>query len=521
LAQEYLVKHTTTQAKAHEDLQARIKELEESSAKQLVEKAEAEKVRLEGDMAQKLQSEGARLVAEYEQQLAATQAKLAEEVRNQVKELDAMSWKEISEKVGAEKARLGTESTQKVHAEVTRLGQEHLQKQMALSAKFDEDLRNRAAELEAASEKVVSQRIETEKSRLLGEWTQRVQAEELRLAKEHDRKLRDAEEALKAKTAHTLEIEKKNIEETVRKGLLSRGRYSHLTKVLQKPLYPFAAMIGMEKAKRALILNAINPSVGGVVLWGHEGCGKTSLLLSFAEMVAPITENIADSATEHRDWNDEARYVTGQIHFEKEKAVYLIDTVLHGATLSLSHPQKHAEAGASELPSLLLNSLREEDDHAYHLLSGYTLRVEVASSHTVEARVDVMNRNAEYRRDPRAFREKHRMGGEEVLGRIRSARERFPTVNIPPKMRGMVAQMTTLDKLSSRLDIHIEQLARANAAYEGRAEVALSDVIEAAELVLINKFTPHKVAEAEKQGLPHEIPPARPKGPGPSPPGGS
>jgi hypothetical protein len=397
-------------------------------------------------------------------------------------------------------------------AELRRtLDLEYRQKLTEAQAKLEEDLRNRSKDLATASEQAALHKIEMEKARLESEMTHKLDTEVSRVELEHRQKLATAEMDLKEKTAAVIETQKHKIEDDFRVRLLKRGRYSRLSRMLKTPLFPFPAFVGLEKSKRALLLNAINPNVNGVVLWGREGNGKFSLLLSFAEMLAPLEKDLVGKDDEFKPWNDEERYLTGRIHYGKEMAVYLIDTYLQCAALSLPSSHKRIEGqGSTEMPQLLLSTLKDEDEHAYHLISGYTLHVEVASPNTVEERLEIMHRNSDFRKDPSGFREKYRSSIEETLANVGAAREKVGSVAISTKILALVARMTILDKQSARLDVLMEQLARTNSAFEGRSEVDPTDVMEAADLALMHRLTPRELADLERS-IPHEGANPRPK----------
>ena len=56
----------------------------------------------------------------------------------------------------------------------------------------------------------------------------------------------------------------------------------------KRPVYPFAALVGQERLKLALVLNAINPLVGGVLIRGEKGTAKSTAARGLAELLPPI-----------------------------------------------------------------------------------------------------------------------------------------------------------------------------------------------------------------------------------------
>ena len=57
----------------------------------------------------------------------------------------------------------------------------------------------------------------------------------------------------------------------------------------ERPVYPFPAIVNQKKAKLALILNAIDPTIGGVLLTGVKGSGKSLLVRAFADILPEVT----------------------------------------------------------------------------------------------------------------------------------------------------------------------------------------------------------------------------------------
>lgn len=467
-------------------------------------------------MSEKLSSEFAEEFAEQEQKLKAqlTEEKrgIEEDLRRRADSDLARDKRDLEETFQAKirkreeelKDRLDNDMRSR-EAEMRRsLDIEYKQRLSEAQSKLDEQLRASMKDLAAAADVEAQKKLESDRARLESEMARKLDAEISRVNVEQRYKLTESETALKERMTQTLDSEKRKIEEDWRVRLLRRGRYSRLSRAIKKPLYPFPAIVGLEKAKRAVILNAINPNVGGVVLWGREGNGKFTLLLSFAEMLSSIEKELVGREEEHKVWNDEERYLTGRIHYGHEMAVYNIDTYLQCAALSLPTPHHRTDqTGQMDLPPLLLSTLKEEDEHAYHLMSGYTLHVEVTSPNSVEERLEIMHRNADFRKDPAEFIHHYSQGVQETVGNIRSAKDRLPQVSISTKILALVARMTILDKQSARLDVLMEQLARTNAAFEGRTDVDSTDVMEAADLALMHKLTPREMSDVER-AVPHE-----------------
>lgn len=381
------------------------------------------------------------------------------------------------------------------------------QERMALRSQVDEGLRTRMQELDAQVEKKVAQATSTEKAALLAEYTRKGEALEAKMQSELRQKIDAEKDRLAKEREGQLAAERTQLEQSVRAKLLHQGRFNKLSRSLHEPLFPFTAVVGQDKAKRALLLNAINPSVGGVVLWGPEGNAKFSMVLGFAELTAPIAEKLSRPGEKPRPWNNEERYLVGRLHYGKDTGSYLIDTQLDAGVLSLPGPSRSVASGPAgggenashRIPSLV-GSLATEDEEAYHLITGLTLHVEIESPSSVEERLEIIRRNAEFRKGAESFRKNYRKEEEEIRSHVLAARDRLHSISVPPKLLTIIARMTLLDRQSSTMDVLLEQLARTNAAFEGKGEVEIADVMEAADLALLHRFTPREVAELERGG---------------------
>ena len=61
-----------------------------------------------------------------------------------------------------------------------------------------------------------------------------------------------------------------------------------MVRLLKNLIFPFSAIVGQEKVKKALVLNAINPSIGGVLIKGDKGTGKTTAVRALADLLPPL-----------------------------------------------------------------------------------------------------------------------------------------------------------------------------------------------------------------------------------------
>lgn len=510
--------------KSERELEAAVNKARAEGAQQAERKAQDAFARKEAELAQGFRDElekrndalKAQLLQSYEKRENELKAQLAidkkaaeEEIRRASDRELTRDRRDLEETFQAKAARKEQELKEQLdvafkarEAELRRsLEVELRQKETELNSRFQGELNKRRTEVEAELEKKNAQTLTTDRARLEAELSRKTEATEARLSQESKAELQLEEVRLRERFTTELQNERKKIEADLHTRMFRRGRYAQLARRIKAPLFPFPAVVGQDKAKRALLLNAIDPSLGGVVLWGPEGNAKFGMVLGFAQVLAPVQEKLKLGLEDKRAWNDEERYLTGRIHYGKETGAYLVDTVLQNAALSLPRPPvkqgSPAHAG-TVMPPAVLGSLRDEDEEAYHLLSTMTLQVEVASPTTVEERLEVIRRNFEFRKNAETFRQQYNAESEELRNNLLKARERLHGVTLPTKVMTLVARMTLLDRQSANLDVLMEQLARTNAAFDGRTTVESSDVMEAADLALLHRLTPREVAELER-----------------------
>jgi magnesium chelatase subunit I len=294
------------------------------------------------------------------------------------------------------------------------------------------------------------------------------------------------------------------------------------------PLFPFSAIVGQDEMKRALMIVAVDPSVGGVLILGDRGTGKSTAVRSLAALLpkigvlahsrynvsptdAPIegdtvaknaktvmtTVPVVDlplGATEDRvvgALDLERALVRGEKAFEpgllaraNRGFLYidevnlledhlvdlLIDVAASGVNvveregLSIRHPAKFVLIGSGN---------PEEGELRPQLLDRFGLSVEVRTPTTLDERVEVVKRRDAYERDPVGFTAKWKTPQDKIRKRIVAAREILPTVAVSDAMLRRAASLCM--KLGSdglRGELTLIRAARAEAALEGDTAVA-------------------------------------------------
>ncbi|MFD3666354.1 putative cobaltochelatase [Streptomyces sp. NPDC058659] len=305
--------------------------------------------------------------------------------------------------------------------------------------------------------------------------------------------------------------------------------------------YPFTAVVGMDDLRLALLLNAVSPAVGGVLVRGEKGTAKSTAVRALADLlpVVPVVTGCrfsCDPASPYADCPDgphiaasgterAARMVelpvgasedrlVGALDIEKALAEgvkafepgllaaahrsilyvdevnllhdHLIDLLLDAAAMGASHVEREGVSVRHAARFLLVGTMNpEEGELRPQLLDRFGLTVEVAASRVPEQRVEVVRRRLAFEDDPAAFAA--RWAGEEadLRARIIAARDLLPKVVLgDAALLQIAATCAAFEVDGMRADIVMARAATALAAWAGRTEVTSEDVRQAALLAL-------------------------------------
>ncbi|MFD7963174.1 putative cobaltochelatase [Streptomyces zaomyceticus] len=305
--------------------------------------------------------------------------------------------------------------------------------------------------------------------------------------------------------------------------------------------YPFTAVVGMDDLRLALLLNAVSPAVGGVLVRGEKGTAKSTAVRALAELLpavpvvtgcrfscdpdspdpgcpdgphatGPGTERAARmvelpvGASEDRlvgSLDIEKALSEGVKAFEPGLLAaahrgilyvdevnllsdHLIDHLLDAAAMGSSYVEREGVSVRHAARFLLVGTMNpEEGELRPQLLDRFGLTVEVAASREPEQRVEVVRRRLAFEDDPAAFAA--RWAGEETAlrGRITAARALLPQVTLGDAVLLQIAATCAAFEVDGmRADIVMARTATALAAWAGRTEVTSEDVRQAALLAL-------------------------------------
>jgi magnesium chelatase subunit D len=305
--------------------------------------------------------------------------------------------------------------------------------------------------------------------------------------------------------------------------------------------FPFTAVVGQDDLRLALLLNAVSPAVGGVLVRGEKGTAKSTAVRALSALlpeiaVVPGCRFSCDPASPDPACPDgphetgpgagrPARMVelpvgasedrlVGALDIERALAEgvkafepglladahrgilyvdevnllhdHLVDLLLDAAAMGASYVEREGVSVRHAARFLLVGTMNpEEGELRPQLLDRFGLTVEVAASREPDQRVEVVRRRLAYDDDPAGFTERWADEESAVRGRIIAARALLPSVRLGDgALRQIAATCAAFEVDGMRADIVMARTATALAAWAGRTDVLAEDVRQAALLAL-------------------------------------
>ncbi len=311
-------------------------------------------------------------------------------------------------------------------------------------------------------------------------------------------------------------------------------------------IYPFTAIVGQESLKLALVLNVINPKVGGVLIRGEKGTAKSTAVRALADLMPEIRviarcpfrcrpDHPAEMCERCRSQKGKPEIrkvkvpvvtlplnatedrVVGGMDFERTLRTgrrslqpgvlaeahggilyidevnllddHLVDLVLDVAASGINRIEREGISFVHASRFLLVGTMNpEEGELRPQLLDRFGLCVEVRAEEDPAKRVVLMERREAFDQDPEGFTAKWSERQKEAAERIQKARTLLPSVRFPAHLRSFVSELCRQSFAAGhRADLVMEQAARALAAWKGRRTVRNEDILETAPMVLIHR----------------------------------
>jgi len=289
-------------------------------------------------------------------------------------------------------------------------------------------------------------------------------------------------------------------------------------------VFPFSAVVGQDEVKLALLLVALDPRIGGVLLRGQKGSGKTTLarglaaLLGagtpFVELPVGATEDRVVGSLDLRTALTEGRerFRPGLLHSAHGGVLYvdevnllpdhLVDLLLDVAAGGVNRVEREGVSHSHPSRFVLVGSMNpEEGELRPQLLDRFGLCAGVAADADAGARAEAVGRVLGFDSDPQAF--VARWEDEESALRDRLARSR-PASLAATLLRAVAAACGAAGAEGLRADVVTSRAAAALAGWEGREEATMADVRRVLPLALAHRgrrspFEDHGVDEGAVQ----------------------
>uniref|UniRef100_UPI000AE09937 ATP-binding protein n=1 Tax=Streptomyces scabiei TaxID=1930 RepID=UPI000AE09937 len=304
--------------------------------------------------------------------------------------------------------------------------------------------------------------------------------------------------------------------------------------------FPFTAVVGQGDLQLALLLNAIAPRIGGVLVRGEKGTAKSTAVRALAALLPPVEVVVGcrfscdpvepdpacpDGPHEPAFETRPSRMVELPVGASEDRLVgaldieralsegvkafepglladahrgilyvdevnllhdHLVDLLLDAAAMGSSYVEREGVSVRHAARFLLVGTMNpEEGELRPQLLDRFGLTVEVAASREPDQRVEVVRRRLAYDDDPAGFAARWAAEEAEVRQRVVDARELLPSVVLGDGvLRQIAATCAAFEVDGMRADIVMARTATSLAAWAGRTEVLAEDVRQAALLAL-------------------------------------
>ncbi len=315
-------------------------------------------------------------------------------------------------------------------------------------------------------------------------------------------------------------------------------------------LFPFVRIVKQDKMKRALLLNVVDPSIGGVLIKGEKGTAKSTAVRSMAQFLparpavkgcayrcdprypkrlcADCQARIAAgegletvkvpmkvielplNATEDRvSGTLDLEYVlkTGKKKFEPGVLAsangnilyvdeinllddHIIDLLLDSAAMGVNYVEREGVSFSHPARFVLVGTMNPEEGNLRpQLLDRFGLSVEVEGEDSITTRTEVIKRRLAFDADPEAYVDSCKDELKALTKQIEQARKLITEIPVDDNAVTMAAKLSMKFSMEGhRSDITLIRAARANAALAGRKEITKDDMKDVAALVLAHRI---------------------------------
>nr|YP_010338542.1 Mg-protoporyphyrin IX chelatase [Rhodaphanes brevistipitata]UNJ18492.1 Mg-protoporyphyrin IX chelatase [Rhodaphanes brevistipitata] len=324
----------------------------------------------------------------------------------------------------------------------------------------------------------------------------------------------------------------------------------HTTEKLVRPVFPFTAIVGQEEMKLALILNVIDPTIGGVMIMGDRGTGKSTTIRAIADLLPQIEVIADDSFNSHpsqvdlmseeikRSYDDNIILATkfikvpmvdlplgatedrlcGTIDIEKalkdgvktfepgllakaNRGIlyvdevnllddHLVDLLLDSAASGWNTVEREGISIRHPSRFVLVGSGNpEEGELRPQLLDRFGMHAEIRTVKDPTLRVQIVEQRGSFDKNPQEYIEQCYEEQENLKQRIIQAQKDLSLVQIDYDLKIKISEVCSkLDVDGLRGDIVTNRAAKAFAVYHGRDQVNLNDIEQIITLCLRHRL---------------------------------
>ena len=313
--------------------------------------------------------------------------------------------------------------------------------------------------------------------------------------------------------------------------------------------FPFVRIVGQDEMKRALLLNIIDPGIGGVLLRGEKGTAKSTTVRSLTQILPEVPyiegcqfhcnpetprylcddckermrngsyktsmrsmrvvelplnateDRISGSLDiEHVLRTGERKYEGGVLAQANGNLLYvdevnllddhIVDLLLDSAAMGRNFVEREGISFSHPARFVLIGSMNpEEGTLRPQLMDRFGMCVDIKSEVNPDTRVEVIKRRLAFDADPETFVSECEADTNALRDRIERAKELLPKVSMSDKVLTAIAMVSIHYKMEGhRADLAMIRAAKANAALEGRTEITLQDISTTAPMILRHRM---------------------------------
>lgn len=286
-------------------------------------------------------------------------------------------------------------------------------------------------------------------------------------------------------------------------------------------IFPFVAIEGQGRVKKALLLNIINEKIGGVLIRGEKGSAKSTL-------VRGLEKILTDKKVINLPLNITEDNLVGSIDIEKTlktgKKVFqegilkkchnnilyideinllgesIISTILEVISREKNYIEREGISFSHDCKFILIGTMNpEEGDLRAGLLDKFGLYVNAEGSKDILERINIIKKRLEFEKNPVEFSEKYSEDEELLREKIFSAKEKLKKIKVSEQIMNIAVKfIEEANCLGNRAEIILIETAKAIAALDKRTYLNIDDLKEAATFVLPHRMNP------KNEALPNE-----------------